>query len=132
MRRVLALGSNYEPVGTISWKKAVALTFLNKVNKKEDKIEDKIEDNLEKELKSKGFNEEMTEYILLLSSKYEIEDELKDYLKSNQLLSLKDLGKKGNLYEIIKTKKTRNLPNTKTTSLSTGNLMRVIDLDVRC
>jgi hypothetical protein len=29
---------------------------------------------------------------------------LKDYLKSNQLLSLSDLGKKGNLYDIIKTK----------------------------
>ena len=84
--------------------KKKVIDYLNKVNKKEDKKEDKIEDNLEKELKSKGFNEEMTEYILLLSSKYEIEDELKDYLKSNQLLSLKDLGKKGNLYEIIKTK----------------------------
>jgi 5-methylcytosine-specific restriction endonuclease McrA len=30
MRRVLALGSNYEPVGTISWKKAVNLIFSNK------------------------------------------------------------------------------------------------------
>jgi 5-methylcytosine-specific restriction endonuclease McrA len=30
MHRVLALGSNYEPVGTISWKKAVSLVFSNK------------------------------------------------------------------------------------------------------
>jgi 5-methylcytosine-specific restriction endonuclease McrA len=29
--RVLALGTNYEPIGTISWKKAVALVFLDKV-----------------------------------------------------------------------------------------------------
>jgi len=31
MRRVLALGSNYEPIGTISWKKAVNLCFSDKV-----------------------------------------------------------------------------------------------------
>lgn len=30
MRRVLALGSNYEPIGTLSWKKAVNLYFSNK------------------------------------------------------------------------------------------------------
>jgi len=29
--RVLALGANYAPIGTISWKKAVALVFLDKV-----------------------------------------------------------------------------------------------------
>jgi len=63
-----------------------------------------VENDLEKELKAKGFNEETTEYISLLASKYEITDELEDYLNSNQLLSLSDLGKKDNLYNIIKTK----------------------------
>lgn len=29
--RVLALSSNYEPIGTIDWKKAVGLVFLDKV-----------------------------------------------------------------------------------------------------
>ena len=80
------------------------LKYLQKINKKEDKVEDKVENNLEKELKAKGFNEEMTEYISLLASKYEITDELEEYLSSNQLLSLNDLGKTGNLYDIIKTK----------------------------
>jgi len=84
--------------------KEKVLKYLQKINKKEDKVEDKIESNLEKELKVKGFNEEMTEYISLLASKYKITDELEEYLNSNQLLSLSDLGKNGNLYNIIKTK----------------------------
>ncbi len=29
--RVLTLGSNYEPIGTISWQKAISLLFLNKI-----------------------------------------------------------------------------------------------------
>jgi hypothetical protein len=84
--------------------KEKVLKYLQKINKKEDKVEDKVENSLEKELKIKGFNEEMTEYISLLASKYEITDELEEYLSSNQLLSLNDLGKKGNLYNIIKSK----------------------------
>ena len=34
--KVLILAPNYEPIGTISWKKAVALLFLNKVTKLEE------------------------------------------------------------------------------------------------
>lgn len=84
--------------------KTKILKYLNNINKKEDKVEDKVEDNLEKELKLKEFSEETIEYISLLSSKYNITKELEEYLNSNQLLSLNDLGKKGNLYNIIKTK----------------------------
>ena len=84
--------------------KEKVLKYLQKLNKKEDKVEDKIESSLEKKLKAKEFNEEMTEYISLLASKYEITDELENYLSSNQLLSLSDLGKTGNLYDIIKSK----------------------------
>ena len=84
--------------------KSKILKYLNNINKVEDKVEDKIEDNLERELKLKDFNEEVTEYISLLASKYKITKELENYLGSNQLLSLSDLGKEGNLYNIIKTK----------------------------
>jgi len=97
---ILNVLTNIDNVNT----KEKVLKYLQKLNKKEDKIEDEVEDTLEKELKAKGFNEEITEYISLLASKYEITDELKDYLKSNQLLSLSDLGTSGNLYDIIKTK----------------------------
>jgi len=84
--------------------KEKVLKYLQNINKKEDKIEDKVENNLEKELKSKNFDEEKSEYISLLASKYNITKELESYLKSNQLLSLKDLDKSGNLYSIISTK----------------------------
>jgi hypothetical protein len=84
--------------------KSKILKYLSNINKKEDKVEDKIEDNLEKELELKEFNEETTEYISLLASKYNITKELEEYLNSKQLLSLSDLGKEGNLYNIIKTK----------------------------
>ena len=70
--------------------KSKILKYLNSINKKEDKIEDKIEDNLEEELKLKDFNEEMTEYISLLASKYNITKELEEYLNSKKLLSLSD------------------------------------------
>jgi hypothetical protein len=90
-------------IDNISTKEKI-LKYLSKINQKEDKVEDKIEDNLEKELQLKEFNEEMTEYISLLASKYNITEELEEYLKSNQLLSFNDLDKVGNLYNIIKTK----------------------------
>ena len=90
-------------IDDISTKEKI-LKYLSKINQKEDKIEDKIENNLEKELQLKEFNEEMTEYISLLASKYNITEELEEYLKSNQLLSFNDLDKVGNLYNIIKTK----------------------------
>jgi hypothetical protein len=84
--------------------KKKVIKYLEKINKKEDKEDNKIEDNLEKELKLKEFNKETIEYILLLTSKYKTTEELEEYLKSNNLLSLNDLGKSGNLYNIIKTK----------------------------
>jgi hypothetical protein len=82
--------------------KKKVISYLNKINKKEDKDDDKLEAELEKQLKSKNINEEITEYITLLASKYNIIQPLKDYLESNKLLSLNDLGKDGNLYNIIK------------------------------
>lgn len=39
--RVLALSSNYEPIGTLSWKKAITLLFSNKVSMLEE-YEDEI------------------------------------------------------------------------------------------
>jgi len=82
--------------------KKKVISYLNKINKKEDKDDDKLEAELEKQLKSKNINEEITEYITLLASKYNIIQPLKDYLESNKLLSLNDLDKDGNLYNIIK------------------------------
>ena len=97
---ILNVLTNIDNVNT----KEKVLKYLQNINKKEDKVEDKIENSLEKELKQKDFNEEITEYISLLSSKYNITEELESYLKSNKLLSFSDLGKNGNLYNLIKTK----------------------------
>jgi hypothetical protein len=80
------------------------IKYLEKINKKEDKEDEEVEKELEKELKLKEFNKETTEYVLLLASKYNITEELEDYLKSNKLLSFNDLNKKGNLYDLIKVK----------------------------
>jgi len=87
--------------------KTKILKYLNKINKKEDKIEDKEENQLEAKLTAKGFNEEQTEYISLLADKYDITDELLDYLNSS-LLGLNDLGESGNLFDIIKNKTNLN------------------------
>jgi hypothetical protein len=83
--------------------KSKILKYLYKINKKEDKIEDKEENQLEAKLATKGLNEEQIEYISLLADKYDITDELLDYLKSS-LMGLNDLSESGNLFNVIKNK----------------------------
>jgi 5-methylcytosine-specific restriction endonuclease McrA len=58
--RVLTLAPNYEPIGTISWKKAVALVFLNKVTTLEE---------YEEEIKSVNFSMKIPSVIVLKSGK---------------------------------------------------------------
>jgi 5-methylcytosine-specific restriction endonuclease McrA len=59
--RVLTLGPNYEPVGTISWKKAVALLFLNKVTTLEE---------YDEEIRSINFSMKIPSVVVLKSGKH--------------------------------------------------------------
>ncbi len=56
--RVLTLSPNYEPIGTVSWKKAVALVFLNKVHTLEE---------YDEEIKSPTFRMKIPSVIVLKS-----------------------------------------------------------------
>jgi len=58
--RVLTLGTNYEPIGTISWKKAVALVFLNKVITLEE---------YDEEIRSPNFSMKIPSVIVMKSGK---------------------------------------------------------------
>ena len=49
--------------------KKKVISYLNKVNKKEDKDDDKLEQDIEKILKSKKLASEYIEYIILLANK---------------------------------------------------------------
>ena len=64
------------------------------------------EDNIELEsiLKKKELNDSIVEYISLLASKYGLSDELLDYLKSSDKLSLSNLEDGSNLLDIISSK----------------------------
>jgi len=59
--RVLTLAPNYEPVGTISWKKAVALVFLNKVHTLEE---------YDEEIKSPNFKMKIPSVVVLKTTKW--------------------------------------------------------------
>ena len=54
--RVLALAPNYEPIGTISWKKAVAYVFLNKVTTLEE---------YDEEIRSQNFSMKIPSVVVL-------------------------------------------------------------------
>ncbi len=58
--RVLTLGTNYEPIGTISWKKAVALVFLDKVITLEE---------YDEEIRSPSFSMKIPSVIVMKNSK---------------------------------------------------------------
>ena len=58
--RVLTLAPNYEPIGTISWKKAVALVFLNKVVTLEE---------YEEEIRSVNFSMKIPSVIVMKTGK---------------------------------------------------------------
>lgn len=58
--RVLTLAPNYEPIGTISWKKAVALIFLNKVTTLEE---------YEEEIRTVNFSMKIPSVIVMKSGK---------------------------------------------------------------
>jgi len=77
--------------------KTKVLKQLQRIGKK-DNIE------LENILKKKELNDSIIEYISLLSSKYGLSDELLDYLKSSDKLSLSNLEGGNNLLDIILTK----------------------------
>mgnify|MGYP003335063263 CR=1 FL=1 len=62
-----------------------------------------LEKNLEKKLESKNLKYEWAEDIYSFALKYKVDDDLLNYLNSSKILSFKDLGNKGNLFEIIKT-----------------------------
>ena len=59
--RVLTLSPNYEPIGTISWKKAVALVFLNKVHTLEE---------YDEEIRSASFKMKIPSVVVLKTSKW--------------------------------------------------------------
>jgi 5-methylcytosine-specific restriction endonuclease McrA len=63
MRRVLALGSNYEPVGTISWKKAVTLIFSNKATTLAE---------YEEEIKSPTFSMKLPSVVVYKGNKWKM------------------------------------------------------------
>lgn len=58
--RVLALAPNYEPIGTISWKKAVAFVFLNKATTLEE---------YDQEIRSIGFTMRIPSVVVMKSGK---------------------------------------------------------------
>ena len=64
------------------------------------------EENIELEniLKKKELNDSITEYVSLLATKYGLSDDLLDYLKSSDILSLSDLEDGTNLLDTISTK----------------------------
>lgn len=68
------------------------------------------ENNLEEKLKSKNFNLEWIDYIDLLASskKHYVEEELLEYLNSDNLLSFDDLKINNNLFSLIKSKTNLN------------------------
>lgn len=58
--RVLALSPSYEPIGTVSWKKAVAFIFLNKAN---------VLEEYEEEIRSQNFSMKIPSVIVLKNGK---------------------------------------------------------------
>lgn len=58
--RVLTLNSNYEPVGTISWKKAVSMFFMNKVT---------VLEQYEEEIRSPSIKIKIPSVVVLKSNK---------------------------------------------------------------
>ena len=62
--------------------KKKVISYLNKVNKKEDKDDDKLEQDIEKILKSKKLASEYIEYIILLANKLDELTPLDKYINS--------------------------------------------------
>jgi hypothetical protein len=77
--------------------KTKVLKQLQRIGKEENT-------ELENILKNKELNSSIIEYISLLASKYGLSDELLDYLKSSDKLSLSDLEGSNNLLDTISTK----------------------------
>jgi len=68
-----------------------------------ENMEIDLEEKLKKKLESKGLESGWAEYVDLYASKFKSDENLFNYLNSNKLLSFKNLGKSGNLFNIIKT-----------------------------
>jgi len=77
--------------------KTKVLKQLQRIGKEENT-------ELESILKNKELNSSIIEYISLLASKYGLSDELLDYLKSSDKLSLSDLEDSNNLLDIVQVK----------------------------
>jgi hypothetical protein len=60
--------------------KKKVITYLNKINKKEDKDDDKLEKNISKELINKNLSDQIIDLILLYANKSDQLQELADYL----------------------------------------------------
>jgi hypothetical protein len=70
--------------------KKKVISYLNKINKKEDKDEDKLEKDIENILKSKKLTFEYIEYIVLLANKLDELSPLDEYIHS-PTVTYKDL-----------------------------------------
>jgi hypothetical protein len=79
--------------------KKKVISYLNKINKKEDKDEDKLEKDIEKILKSKKLAFEYIEYIILLANKLDELIPLDEYIHS-PTITYEDL-KSNNNFNIL-------------------------------
>jgi len=70
--------------------KKKVISYLNKINKKEDKDDDKLEQDISKELIEKNLSNQIIDLILLYASKANQLQELADYIK-NPIVNHSDL-----------------------------------------
>jgi len=82
--------------------KKKVISYLNKINKKEDKDDDKLEQDIEKILKSKKLASEYIEYIILLANKLDELTSLDKYIHS-PTVTYEDLKTNNNFNTLFKT-----------------------------